>query len=263
MKDRLRRLAASVSEATAGVGQRLRPAAVDDPDDDAELLPPLPEGHDAELEALDQADDDDVELGLGHFTELLRRLDPPPPLPLTEPFSSGLVPLLIRWGDAEGSACFLSDRRVRRVLGVISDRFTVTVAPEGITVRGLLRRRFTPWERVQQLTFVERYEMIRDHALEGAIDQLLRTMPVPIPGLRWVLRKVVDAIEQRLPQSQLDALAEGGGSALQHIRRRGFDLELTSALALVVFLSDSLSTVAAAEAQRRGIPVEGWSPAAA
>ncbi|HUH08562.1 MAG TPA: PH domain-containing protein [Egibacteraceae bacterium] len=249
--------ASSVGDAVSRAGARVRGLGVDD-DSDAELLDPLDPFSDPELEALDadEAPPDDAELGLDHFSELLRRLEPVPSLPLSEPFSTGLVPLLRHWAQEEGPGSFLADRRVLRVLGMVGDRFTITVSPDGITVRGLIRRRFAPWSRIQRLTFVDRYQMLREHALEAAVDDIVRRT-APIPGLRWLLRQVVGAIERRLPSSQRDALQQVGGCALQQIKRRGFDLELSSVLALVAFLSETLSDVAAAEAQLRGIPIEG------
>ena len=261
MKDRLRQIRSAVGEAASGAVRRVRRVGVDDDDEDAELLEPLEVPEDPELTALDEVDDEEEpELGLDHFIDLLRALEHVPPLPLTAPYATGLVPVLRRWGELEGPASFLADRRVLRVLGVLGDRYAITVGPAGITVRGLVRRRFTPWDRVQRLTFVDRYSMVRDHVLEGAIDDMVgRAVPVPVPGLRWLIRKLVLAIEGRLPEDQRAMLEGIGGSALQHIQRRGFDIELSGVMALVSFLSEPLTTVAASEARVRNIAVEGFS----
>ena len=108
------------------------------------------------------------------------------------------------------------------------------VAPDGITVRGLLRRRHTPWDRVNALEF----------------DRAVR---VPVPGLRWLVRKVVGALEHLVPDEEMAHLREAGGRALVRIDRRGFDLEMRGALGLLTFLSTALSEVLHAEAEQRGI----------
>jgi hypothetical protein len=265
---RLRAAQDSVEGAARAAGRLLRrrsgpdESVIGDVDDldDGEVIPPpdVPPEDLAELAALDEADDDDddAELGLDHLGALLRELDPP--VPDGMPFTTGLAALLRRWADAEGPSSFPGEARVLRVVGLLGDRYGFAVTHEGITVRGLVRRRHVPWQAVRGITFVPRYVLLREHVLErGIANAATRSVPVPVPGARWVVRKIVLALERRLPEDERRALAEHGGIALQAISRRGLDIELTGAMALVAFLSDGLTAAVAAEAHLRGIPVDG------
>jgi len=215
----------------------------------------VPVVHDAELEALDDADavEDAQGLRLDRLTDVLLGLQQAPAVPLTEPFTVSIAELLLAWAEVAEQDGFLGDERVGRVLRLLGGRLAVVVAPDGITVRGLLRRRHTPWDRVNALEFAERYQMLRDHVLEGFADDLVRAVRVPVPGLRWLVRKVVGALEHLVPDEEMAHLREAGGRALVRIDRRGFDLEMRGALGLLTFLSTALSEVLHAEAEQRGI----------
>ena len=148
------------------------------------------------------------------------------------------------------------DRRIQAVLGVLGPRWTVSVNRHGISVRGLIRDRSVRWEKVRAVVLVHRSELIKDHALEGIVGSGLAKLPFPIPGLGWMVRKVLDAIWHRLPGRPADQLAQVAGTALAGIRRRGNDVELSGLLALVSFLSEGLTAVVVSEARARGITVE-------
>jgi hypothetical protein len=84
---------------------------------------------------------------------------------------------------------------------------------------------------------------------------------LPIPGLSWILRRVIGGISTWLEQrfftpDQVEALRSGAGSALLGIQRRGFDIELSGPLMLVSILAPGLSEAIEQEARLRGIPVE-------
>ena len=84
----------------------------------------------------------------------------------------------------------------------------------------------------------------------------LAKLPFPIPGLGWMVRKVLDAIWHRLAGRPADQLAQVAGTALAGIRRRRNDVELSGLLALVSFLSEGLTALVVSEARARGITVE-------
>lgn len=248
----------------ADAAARLRPHDVDEEDDDADAdvgvldAPEVPD--DPELSRLDALEEvEDAEgLAVDQITAVLAGLQARPDLPLAEPFSAGLVPLLQAWAELADPEGFLTDSRVQRVLGVLGDRFSITISPDGLTVRGLLRRRHTPWRHVRALEYIDRYTMLRDHVLERLVADAVRRVGLPIPGLSWLLRRIIGALEHLVPDEEMATLADAGGSALLRVDRRGFDLELGGALALVAFLSPVLSEVAATEAAARGITVEGY-----
>lgn len=216
-----------------------------------------PEVVDPELEALDDADvvEDAQGLQLDRLTDVLLGLQRAPALPLTEPFTVSIAELLLAWADVADQDGFFGDPRVGRVLRLIGGRLAIVVDPDGITVRGLLRRRRVPWERVHALEFAERYQMLRDHVLEGFADDVVRAVRVPVPGLRWLVRKVVGALEHLVPDEEMEHLRDAGGRALVRIDRRGVDVEMRGALGLLTFLSIALSEVLQAEAERRDIEV--------
>ena len=218
----------------------------------------------AELAGLDEADAepfDDVAQTHGLF-EVLKRMDPTPELPLARPHQVGFVSLveaLARKGDRN----LLEDGRVRRVLELVGrDRLTLAVGPDGITVNGLLRRRHTPWERVERVTFVNRYELWRGGALERLVENVKgKFIRFPVPGLSWLLRRVLGGItgwfEKRMfTPEEIESLRRRGGDALTRVARRGFDIELSGPLLLVSAMAPGFSEAVAQEARPRGVAVE-------
>jgi hypothetical protein len=171
------------------------------------------------------------------------------------------VALVRRLGQVAGTG-LLEDWRARRVLDLVGDRLSVSIGPDGITVRSLVRRRHTPWARVQRLTLAGRYDLLRDDGLARLVDGARpRVTPLPVPGLKWLIRRVVGVIanwlEPRLfNPEQIDALRKEAGRALLGIKRRGRDIELSGGLLLVSILAPGLAEAAEQEARRRGIPVE-------
>lgn len=251
-------VAQGVGTAVDDTGDRLRGIWGDD-DPDGEELQPLPEIDDAELDELDDPHRDvDAPLDLEHPDEaslprLLGRLDPAPPLPLTEPFHAGLGPLLRRWIDAEPVGV-LADRRVDRVLDLLGSRFTIEVSREGITVTGLVRRRHTPWDRVQEVRLEPRSDLFADRVVAGTVAMLVGRGLLPIPGLGWLLRGVIGLLEQLIPDRWTDSMRHESGDALASIRRSmARDVELAGPLALVAFLSHGLTAAVTDEAGRRDL----------
>lgn len=246
------------------------PAAVSDvdaasDDEDDEDLPGLDIDADAvtqELTALDDGDAEPVVIDESRsLFELLREIDPTPALPLTAIHEAGFRSLLRRLGEV-GDTGLAEDRRVQRVLDLVGDRLSVAVGPEGITVRGLLRRRHTKWEHIGRLNFGGRYDLARGDGLAKMADDVKsRLLPIPIPGLSWLIRRVVGGVagwlEQRFfTEEQVDSLKAGAGNALLGIERRGFDIELSGPLLLVSILAPGFSEAVQHEAERRGVKVE-------
>ena len=270
MDERLR----SVSARISGRIKRLRGdddenqvvvSHIDD-DPDAEPLPPLAvpaDDTDDELQTLDAEDAPPVEIpeevGL---LDLFEALDPLPPLPLTAPHDIALSEVVVRL-SRQGDAGLLQDRRVRRVMDLLGDRLKVTVSPEGITVRGVLRSRHTAWKHLEQLSFTSRYDLLRGGLVaKTAKDYAGKLFPLPVPGLEWLLRRLVGGVvslyERRLlTADQQEDLRAGLGHSLTDIERRGLDIELTGALRVLMFFSFGLSEAIKSEAADRGIKVVG------
>jgi hypothetical protein len=197
----------------------------------------------------------------------LREIDPTPPLPLKDAHEAGFASLVRRLDKVAGTG--LTDQAVvRRILDLVSDRLTLWVGPDDITVRGLLRRRRTAWNHVEHLTFAGRYDMLRSGYLTKIIDDVKAKMGLPIPGLSWLIRKVVNGIANWLEKKiftpeEIGSLKETGGNALLAIQRRGRDIELSGPLLLVSILAPGFSEAVEHEARARGIEVEVEAPTGA
>ena len=227
----------------------------------AEPLPPLAPGT-ADDEDLARLDEDEIapvqvpsDLGL---VELFRRVAPTPELPLRAEHEMGFS-ALVRSLSGIIDIGLLEDRRVRRLLDRLGDRLSVAVSPEGITVRGVVRERRTPWPRVQQLTFVSRYEMLRGGLVNQLAEDMSKYLP-PVPGLKWLLRRIVGGMatlyeRRQYTGDEVDALRAELGFVLTHIERRGLDIELSGPLRFVSFFSSGLSSAIEREATDRGVKV--------
>ena len=183
-----------------------------------------------------------------------------PPLPLTAPHQISLTVVALRLSGFSKDP-LLEDRRVKRVMDLLGDRLTVTVSPDGITVRGLLRTRHTPWTKMQQLTFLNRYDLVKGGLVARLADDIAgKILPIPVPGLAWLLRRIVGTVgniygRRALTPEEQEELRAGLGHALTDIERRGLDIELAGALRVLMFFSYGLSAAIEAEAAARGIKV--------
>lgn len=265
MQNRLRSAVTGLtSQAKRLIPGRDDPVVVTGVDDDphAEALPPAgPAPEDAELAALDEGEAPPMNLADDVLLmDLLREIDPTPAIPLTGRHEAGFVTLLERLAAATNDD-LVNDWRVRRVLDLIGDRLSVAIDPQGITVRGLLRRRHTAWDKIGKLTFNSRYELMRGDAITKLAEDIKqRLMPIPIPGLSWLLRRVVGGISNWLERrvftpEDIESMKSGAGNALTHIERPGFDVELSGPLLLLSILAPGLSEATEAEARRRGVNV--------
>jgi hypothetical protein len=237
------------------------PVVDGDDDPDGEPLPPLT-AEDVELAKLDEEDAPPVEIDQDKgIVDLFGDIDPLPSLPLTGPHEIGLVLIVQRL--ARVSEDLLADARVRRVLALLGDRLTLTVGPDGITVRGLLRTRHTPWDKVKQLSFTSRYDQFKGRLVTQIAEDISgRLLPVPIPGLNWLIRRIIGGIgnlweNRAFTAEELEQMRAGLGYTLTDIERRGLDIELAGALRLVAFFSFGLSMAILSEADDRGITVTG------
>ena len=267
MKD-LFRAARDAAGDLVGKAQRLIPggkADVDDPsdDEDDDDLPEVDvtDPADVDLARLDEEDADPIEIDPDRsLFDDLRAIDPTPPLPLTDMHEAGFVSLIHRLDKVEGTG--LTDQAVvRRILNLVGDRLTLWVGPEGITVRGLLRRRRTAWNHVEHLTFAGRYDMLRAGYVTRVMDELKAQVGLPIPGLSWLMRKVANGIatwlETRIfTAEEIESFRATGGNVLLAIQRRGRDIELSGPLLLVSMLAPGFSEAVEQEARSRGIDVE-------
>ncbi len=150
---------------------------------------------------------------------------------------------------------------VRRILDLVGDRLSLSVGPDGVTVRGLLRRRRTAWKHVEHLTFGGRYDLVRSDGLAKIMDDIRAKVGLPIPGLSWLIRKVVNGLANWLEKrvftpEEVESLKVGAGNALLAIQRRGRDIELSGPLLLVSILAPGFSEAVEQEARTRGIEVE-------
>jgi hypothetical protein len=266
MKD-LFRAARDAAGDLAGKAQRLIPGGktdVDDPSDeeDDDDLPEIEVDHSAheDLARLDGEDPDPIAIDNDTLFDDLREIDPTPPLPLTAVHESGFASLLVGLDKRVGGG-LTDDSRVRRILDLVGDRLSLSVGPDGITVRGLLRRRRTAWKHVQHLTFGGRYELVRSDYLTRIMDDIKARVGLPIPGLSWLIRKVVTSIARWLEKrvftpEEIESLKESGGNALMAIQRRGRDIELSGPLLLVSILAPGFSEAVEYEARARGIGLE-------
>ena len=274
MKD-LFRAAKDAAGDLVGKAQRLIPGGksdVDDPsdDEDDDDLPQV-DVDDSEHEDLARLDEQDAEpMAIDTNASLfddLRAIDPTPPRPLTDVHEAGFASLIHRLDKVEGTG--LTDQAVvRRILDLVGDRLTLWVGPEGITVRGLLRRRRTGWNHVEHLTFAGRYDMLRAGYVTKVMDNLKAQVGLPIPGLSWLMRKVANGIatwlETRIfTAEEIESVRETGGNVLLAIQRRGRDIELSGPLMLVSILAPGFCEAVEQEAQARGIAVDVEAPTGA
>ncbi len=119
MRDRLQAAKEAAAE-LAPKAQRLLPGEktdVDDPSDDEEDAEPVRIDPDRSL-----------------FDDL-REIDPTPPLPLVDVHEAGFASLIRRLDKVEGTG-FTDHGAVRRILDLVGDRLSLSVGPDGITVRG-------------------------------------------------------------------------------------------------------------------------------
>ena len=274
MKD-LFRAARDAAGDLVGKAQRLIPGSksdVDDPsdDEDDDDLPEVDVAGSAneDLARLDEEDAEPMAIDADRsLLDDLREIDPTPPLPLTGMHEAGFASLISRMDKVVGTG--MTDQAVvRRILDLVGDRLTMWVGPDGVTVRGLLRRRRTAWEHVDHLTFAGRYDMLRSGYLTKIIDDIKARFGLPIPGLSWLIRKVVNGIANWLEKriftaEEIESLKETGGNALLAIQRRGRDIELSGPLLLVSILAPGFSEAVEHEARARGIAVEVEAPTGA
>ena len=273
MKD-LFRAARDAAGDLVGKAQRLIPGGksdVDDPsdDEDDDDLPEVDVTDPAhvDLARLDGEDADPIAIQNDSLFDDLRQIDPTPPMPLTDVHEVGFVALIRRLDKVEGTN--LTDQAaVRRILDLVGDRLTLSVGPEGITVRGLLRRRRTAWNHVEHLTFAGRYDMLRSGYLTKIMDDIKTRVGLPIPGLSWLIRKVVNGIANWLEKriftpEEIEGLQVGSGNVLLAIQRRGRDIELSGPLLLVSILAPGFSEAVEQEARSRGIAVDVEAPTGA
>jgi hypothetical protein len=236
-------------------GEKTVVSNVDD-DPDAEPLPPLETAGAAELAALDAGDAPPVnipaEIGV---IGLFGNIDPPPPLPLTGPHEVGLAQIIRRIARLDRDLA--DDSAANRLIGLLGGRISITVSPDGLTVRGTLRTRHTPWAKVKELRFTSRYDLLRG----GIVEKMAEDMTiVPIPGLQWLLRRVLGGVagfveRRRFSPEEIEEARTALGWVLTDIDRRGLDIELSGPLRSLTFLSAGLSVAIQAEAEARGIPV--------
>lgn len=178
-----------------------------------------------------------------------RSLHPPPPLPLTAPFSAGLGPLLDGLCSAiDGVA---DGRLARGVIAAVGDRISVTVGPDGVTSRGWLRTHQVAWADAEAVVL----EPVQGMATRRVVAAMLLRR-VPVPGLRWLVGRVVDPLAAAAAHRSTD-LFEDVPQVLVAVRERdGEGVRLEGELALVSLLSRGLTVAAVEEASRRVIPVE-------
>jgi hypothetical protein len=236
-------------------GETVVVSRVDD-DPDADALPPLEVAGADELVALDASDAPPLELPAEiRLTDFFASLDPPPPLPLTGPHEVGMAQILRRFAKLNPELA--DDSVAERLMGLLGGRISITVSPDGLTVRGIFRTRHTPWAKVKELRFASRYDMLRG----GLVEQMAKDMTVlPIPGLQWVLRRVLGGVarffeRRRFSPEELEELRSTLGWVLTDIDRRGLDIELSGPFRGLNFLSMGLSATIEAEAGARGVKV--------
>jgi PH (Pleckstrin Homology) domain-containing protein len=275
MKDRLRAARDAAAE-LAEKAQRLLPGGSSDDDDvtvedddEDEDLPDLEVSDEDHMELAHLDDEHDAApLTMGEaqvsIFEQLHKIDPTPSVPLTEKHEVGLVSLLDRFAEmADTGAGVLEDKRTRKIMDLVGDRLSISVSPDGITVRSLLRRKHTPWKRVQGVTIEGRYDLVRNDGMAKLLEGV--QSPFPVPGLGWLLRRVTKGIavwvERRLMTEEGVAAAhQSSGIVLLGVKRWGRDIELDGPLLLVAFMAPGLAVAVEQEARMRGIPVEVTKP---
>ena len=267
LSERLRATAGRVADGAKDLGRRAsesRSRSRIDQDPEAEELPPLDgdREEDTELARRDRGDAPPIEIPAHlRMVDFLRRIDPVPELPLTAVHESGLRAVMVRTANLVNADL---DRFAMRALNRIVNRLTITVGPDGITVRGAFRSRHTQWKHIKELTLASRYDVFREQMAGDYADDIGNFLP-PIPGLNWVLRRIMGGItglvERRIYEpSEIAGMRQDLGWVLTDIKRRGFDIEIDGALQPVALLSMGLSQAIIHEAQRRGVKLAGWSP---
>ena len=193
--------------------------------------------------------------------ELFTKVDPGPALPVTASHTVGLGPLLQRFLDATDPPA-LPERAVRRVLDLVTDRYTLTIGPDGLALRGFRQRRHTPWADVTGITVTNRYEALKSGAIMRIINN---SVQIPIPGLRWLLRTIFGALTRRLErlllgEDEVRVWRATAGPVVTDIVRRGVDFDLNGPLLIVALLAKGTTTAVVAEAQARSIPIIDVDP---
>jgi hypothetical protein len=238
-----------------GDGEHTVVSHVDD-DPDAEPLPPLETAGTEDLVGLDAGDAPPVKIPAEiRVIDFFENLDPTPPLPLTGPHEVGLAQVLRRCANLDQDLA--KDTAADGLIRLLGGRLSITVSPDGLTVRGTLRTRHTPWEKVNQLRFVNRYDLLRG----GIVERMAEDMAiVPIPGLQWLLRRVLGGVarfieRRRFSPEEIEEVRTLLGWVLTDIDRRGLDIELSGPFRSLTLLTSGLSAAIEAEAEARGIPV--------
>lgn len=227
-----------------------------DDDPDAEPLPPLDTAGTEDLAGLDAGDAPPVKIPAEmRVIDFFGNIDPPPPLPLTGPHEVGLAQLLRRVAKLDHDLA--KDTAADGLIRLLGGRISITVSPDGLTVRGVVRTRHTPWAKVKELRFTNRYDLLRG----GLVEKMAEDMTiVPIPGLQWLLRRVLGGVagffeRRRYRPEEIEEARAALGWVLTDIDRRGLDIELSGPFRSLMFLSSGLSTAVEAEAEARGIRV--------
>lgn len=110
---------------------------------------------------------------------------------------------------------------------------------------------------MKELRFTSRYDLLRG----GIVEKMAEDMTiVPIPGLQWLLRRVLGGVagfleRWRFSPDEVEEARTALGWVLTDIDRRGFDIELSGPFRALMLLSSGLSAAIQAEAEARGIPV--------
>ncbi len=194
--------------------------------------------------------------GLGvdppRVSAVLRTLHPAPPLPLTEPFSAGLSPLLHDLGGHVGG--LLEGRRAERVLHRLGSRFTVTVDPEGVSAKALLRTRRLAWRDIEHVEVAGQSEVIARQILGRMADRYVSRL-IPIPGVSWLIRKLLGTLTDVLADlvSRPDESIEPVVVAVT-TKGRG-DLAFDGLLGIVVLLSHGFTVAVLDRAEAHGVLV--------
>jgi hypothetical protein len=196
----------------------------------------------------------------GRVARLLERIHPPPALPLDRPFTAGLGPLLTGMGGVVGGV--LRSRRARWVVGLVGDRYTITVAPEGISARGLIRTRQVAWADAEAVELESLTVLLARRVVAGTASTVAGRV-VRVPGLRWLLRRAIEALGDVIAGAAGRATADDVPQTLVAVRsRRGRGIELGGPLALTSALSRGLTLAALDRAGASAVPVEGAPPSA-
>lgn len=271
MVDLFRAVAGRVKEGATRVKQEVDRRRADgdetvvshiDDDPDAEPLPPLDTAGTEDLADLDAGDAPPVKIPAEmRVIDFFGNIDPPPPLPLTQPHEVGLAQLLRRVAKLDDDLA--EESAADRLIGLLGGRISITVSPDGLTVRGVLRTRHTPWAKVKELRFTNRYDLLKG----GLVEQMAEDVKsvVPIPGLQWLLRRVLGGVvgffeRRRFSPEEIDEARTALGWVLTDIDRRGLDIELSGPFRSLMFLSGGLSATIEAEAGARGIRVVREAP---